>query len=61
MGKSRRESEGKKERKSSSAVEPITYLSPIAKPLANDKQTKRFLRLTKKGAYQNDQFFYNIY
>merc|ERR1711879_507519 len=45
----------KKKRKSSSAVAAVdqptaVYLSPIAKPLANEKQTKKLLRLTKKAS-----------
>uniref|UniRef100_A0A7S4I9A7 H/ACA ribonucleoprotein complex subunit 2 n=1 Tax=Vannella robusta TaxID=1487602 RepID=A0A7S4I9A7_9EUKA len=43
----------KKKRKSSSGGVPLetaVYLSPIAKPLANEKQTKKLLRLTKKAS-----------
>merc|ERR1712063_169676 len=49
MGKSEKSS---KKRKSSVGAEPSTavYLSPISKPLASEKQTKKLLRLTKKAS-----------
>ena len=42
-----------KKRKRSSAVglETTAYLSPISKPLADDKHAKKLLRLTKKGMF----------
>ena len=40
----------KKKRRSSAAASGTSlYVSPIASPLANERQTKNVLRLTKKG------------
>merc|ERR1712110_1318304 len=54
MGKTKDKKDKKKSRKSSSGDVTMAttsqYLSPIAKPLADDKATKKLLRLTKKAS-----------
>merc|ERR1712137_1143325 len=53
-GKTKDKKDKKKSRKSSSGDVTMAatqqYLSPIAKPLADDKSTKKLLRLTKKAS-----------